>query len=167
MSLDYCLALGDTLGMTTETQHRPHLDQSDGGAEKLNKILLCAAAFAALTTVAHIFGGGASVAKPIAESSLADEPRLLALAVWHMVSITFVLSVLGFGLGALPRHQERSRYLVAFISVLWIGFGLAVVGVILTEPGDDLFRKFPQPVLLIPVGLLGLWGIRRGAGSAM
>jgi len=156
--------------MTTKTQHRPDLDDSVGNAPRIadgvNKVLLFTAAFAAFTAVLHIFGGGAAVAKPIADSSLADEPRLLALAVWHMVSITLVLSAVGFGLGALARHEERSRYLVCFISALWIGFGFAVIGVILTESGDDLFRTLPQPVLLIPVGLLGFWGVQRGGRLA-
>jgi len=130
-------------------------------AEGLNRLLALTATLAAFTTVLHIFGGGASVAKPIAESSLADEPRLLALAVWHMVSITLGLSALALGFGSIPRHREPSRYLVLFISVLWIGFGLAVVGVILTESGDDLFQTLPQPVLLIPVGVLGIWATLR------
>ncbi len=128
-----------------------------------NRVLLAAAAAAAFTTVLHIFGGGVSVARPIAESSLADEPRLLALSVWHMVSIVAGFSALALAFAASPKQAQPSRNMVLFISALWIAFGLAVMGVGLTQANGDMFWKLPQPILLIPVGILGIWGsVRRG-----
>jgi len=156
------LALSDNSFMTDLTR------QVEGPAVlelplKTNRVLVAAAAAAAFTTALHIFGGGVSVARPIANSSLADEPRLLALSVWHMVSIALGLSALALAFGASPKQSEPSRQMVLFISVLWIGFGLAVMGVGLTQASGDMFWKLPQPILLIPVGVLGIWGsIRHG-----
>ncbi|NOX30948.1 MAG: hypothetical protein GXP35_13005 [Actinobacteria bacterium] len=109
----------------------------------------------------HVFGGGVSVARPIAESSMADEPRLLALSVWHMVSLALGLSAVALAVAAKPKHAEPSRFMVLFISTLWVGFGLAVIGVGLTQANGDLLWKLPQPILLIPVGMLGFWGTLR------
>ncbi len=134
-------------------------DQTAGN----NRVIVAAAALGAFTTVLHVFGGGVSVARPIAESSMADEPRLLALSVWHMVSIVLGLSAAALAVAARPKHAVPSRFMVLFISTLWVGFGLAVMGVGLTQANGELFWKLPQPILLIPVGVLGFWGTLRTA----
>lgn len=165
MSLDLCLALSDNSSMTT---HPRQIEDATDVEEPLrsSRVLLTAAAGAAFTTALHIFGGGNSVARPIADSSLADEPRLLALSVWHMVSIVLGFSALALAFAASPKQIQPSRYMVLFISTLWIGFGQAVMGVGLTQANGKMFWKLPQPILLIPVGMLGIWGsIRRGLGS--
>ena len=100
--------------------------------------------------------------RPVAESALADEPRLVSLAVWHMSSVAIGLSIVALGLGSLPRFASRSHYLVIFVSVMWLGFALCFVATALTQSADDAFAKLPQPLLLLPVGVLGLIGARRG-----
>ncbi len=42
-----------------------------------------------------------------------------------MASVAMGLSILALGLGALPRFAKQSRFMVVFVSVMWIGFGLA------------------------------------------
>ncbi len=138
---------------------------SDGRAPErqkggLNRALVAACAIAAATFVIHVVGGGASVWRRVAESALADEPRLVSLAVWHMSSVAMGLSIVALGLGSLPRLARRSHYLVIFVSVMWVGFGLCFVGVALTTSVDSAFFKLPQPVLLLPVGVLGLIGAK-------
>lgn len=124
----------------------------------MNKPLLIAALLAAFTAAIHLFAGGANVAAPLLASSLAEEPRLTLYAVWHLVSVTLVLSAVALYVGSLHRHAAASRYLVLFISALWLCFGVVFLIVALTQPGEGLFFKLPQWVLLLPVGLLGLWG---------
>lgn len=167
--LDIILALSDTILMSTHSPTPKNSTRSDThspiGDGRLNKVLLWAAGLAATTTLMHIVGGGEAVAVPIAASSLADEPRLLGLAVWHMTSVALGLSVPALALGALPRHAARSQYLVRFISAIWIGFGLCVIAVALSESGDNLL-KLPQPIMLIPIGVLGFWGAQSMQQSA-
>lgn len=152
------MALGDTFDVTRLEADRT--DDPPTAQRRANGVLIAAAALAALTAVVHVIGGGASVWGPISDSTLADEPRLVSMAVWHMASVALALSAAALGLGALPRHAQQSRYLVTFISTMWIGFGLCFIGTAVTQPGGGAFGTLPQPVLLLPVGLLGLLGAR-------
>ncbi len=152
--LSWIVTLSDT-SVVTIAVGQPRVNQ--GG---VRRALAAACTLAAATFVIHVVGGGASVWRPMAESALADEPRLVSLAVWHMSSVAIGLSVVALGLGSLPRFASRSRYLVIFVSLMWVGFGLCFVGTALTESVDDAFSKLPQPLLLLPVGILGLIGAR-------
>jgi hypothetical protein len=158
MSLDQKLTLDDTSVVTSQIQD--HSDQIETGVGRLNRTLIAATVLAALTEVIHVFGGGASVWRPVADSALADEPRLVSLAVWHMTSVAMGLSVVALGIAAHPRHAKQSRYLVIFVSLMWIGFGLCFIGTALTEPNGPHFDVLPQPILLLPPGILGLIAIR-------
>lgn len=124
----------------------------------MNRPLLCAAVLASVTSAIHVFAGGDDIAAPLLASSLGEEPRLALYAVWHLVSVTLALSAGAYFFGALTRHVESSRSMVLFISILWICFGIVFLLVALTQPGEGLFFKIPQWILLLPVGLLGLWG---------
>jgi hypothetical protein len=124
----------------------------------MNKQLLSAALLTAFIAAVHIFMGGTDVAAPLLVSRLAEEPRLTLYAVWHLVSVTLGLSAIALYISALPRHADASRYLVLFISILWLCFGTVFLIVAFTQPGEGLFLKMPQWILFIPVGVLGLWG---------
>lgn len=142
------------------------IDHTSDTKLKKNKVLLLAAGIAAFTSLLHIIGGGASVATPLIESSLAEEPRLTSFAVWHMVSITLSFSAIALYVGALPKHAERARYMVVFVSALWVGFGAVFLVVAATQEGDGLFLKLPQWILALPVGFLGVWGAFRKPTTA-
>lgn len=127
----------------------------------MNLCLLIASLIAAFTTGIHVFLGGADVAAPLLLSTLADEPRLTLYVVWHMASLTLGLSAFALFIGSLPRYSQSARYLVLFISVLWLGFAVIFIVVALIQPGDGWLFKLPQWILLAPVGLLGLWGFKK------
>jgi hypothetical protein len=124
----------------------------------MNKPLLIAALLTAFIAAVHLFAGGADVVAPLLASSLAEEPRLTLYAVWHLVSVTLVLSAIALYVSALPQHAIAARYLALFISILWLGFGVVFLVIASTQPGEGLFFKIPQWTLFLPVGLLGLWG---------
>lgn len=123
----------------------------------MNKILAAAALFAAFTAAVHIFAGGADTAAPLLASTMAGEPKLTLYAVWHMASVTLVMSAMALFVGSLPRHAQAARYLVLFVSALWCAFGLVFLCVVAIQPEGGWLFKLPQWVLLLPVGLLGLW----------
>lgn len=135
--------------------------QSKPKSADVNRFVAAACALAVVTTVVHVFGGGASVWRPVAESGLADEARLVSLAVWHMASVAMGLSAVALGLGSVSRRAHRSRDLVIFVSVMWVGFALCFVGTALTASADHAFSALPQPLFLLPVGILGLIGSGR------
>jgi len=131
----------------------------------VNRPLVVAALLAAFTAAVHLFAGGPDIAAPLLASTLADEPRLTLYAVWHMATVALAISALGLFVAALPRHAAAARYMVLFISVLWCAFGGVFLAVIAIQPESDLLFKLPQWILLLPVGLLGLWGSGRGVRS--
>lgn len=123
----------------------------------MNRLLVIASILAALTTMIHLFVGGSDTAVPLLESPMEGEPRLTLYAVWHMVSVVLGLSAVALLVGSLPRHAQGARYLVLFISVMWCIFAVVFLGVAaMQEEGGWLFR-LPQWILLLPVGVLGLW----------
>jgi len=126
----------------------------------MNKPLTVAALLAAFTAIIHIFSGGADVAAPLLASTLADELKFTLYAVWHMVSVVLTLSAVALFIGGLPHHAHAARYLVLFVSVLWCGFGIVFLSVIAIQIESGWLFKLPQWVLLLPVGILGLWGGR-------
>ncbi len=153
MSLAIRLTLSDTSSMSLSTPST-RVDTPPA----TNRILLGAGTAAALTALIHIVGGGIDVARPLVESPLAEEPRLVMFAVWHMASVALTLSATALLFAALRRHRQPAHYLAIFVGVMWLGFGLCFVSVGLTQPGGDLFKVLPQWILLIPTGVMALWG---------
>ncbi|MDF3838199.1 hypothetical protein P3W85_35475 [Cupriavidus basilensis] len=131
----------------------------------MNRPLFCSALLAAFTAIVHILAGGADVASPLLASSLPVAPKLTLYAVWHLVSATLALTSVALLVAAFPRHAIASRYLVLFLSVLWLGFGGIFIAVALMRPEEGLLLELPQWALLLPVGLLGLWGGMRSGAS--
>ncbi len=124
----------------------------------MNRILFISALIAAFTAIVHIFAGGADVVSPLLSSTLASEPKHTLYAVWHMVSVVLVFSTIALFVGSLPRHVQAASYLVIFISMLWLVFGIVFLVVVAIQSESGWLFKLPQWVLLLPVGFLGLWG---------
>ncbi len=127
----------------------------------MNKILATASALAAFTAVLHTFGGTPEIETPLLHAPLAPEISLLLYACWHLVTVALALSAIGLFISAKPGHAMQSHYMAIFISFMWIGFGLVFVIVDVTYSGLPMLLKLPQWILLIPIGLLGLWGCVR------
>lgn len=124
----------------------------------MNRLLVIAAVLAAFAAAVHILAGGPDVATPLLASSMAGEPKLTLYAVWHMGSVVLAMSVPALFIGSFPRHEHAARYLVLFVSALWCVFGLVFLCVAAIQPESGWHFKLPQWILLLPVGLLGLWG---------
>ncbi len=112
---------------------------------------------AGITFLIHLFAGGKDVARPLLDSDIATEVKLTLYACWHLVSVALLLSstaLLASGSGLI-----LATGMVAFISVLWLLFGAVflVITLVVARPGG-LFR-FPQWILLVSGGGLGLWGL--------
>jgi len=130
----------------------------------MNKILLTTALFAAFTAALHTFGGTPEIETPLLQAPLAPEISLLVFACWHLVTAALTLSTIGFFISATPKHAVQSHYMALFISTMWILFGLVFVIVDITYVGLPMLFKLPQWILLIPIGVLGLWGCSRVKG---
>jgi uncharacterized Tic20 family protein len=124
----------------------------------MNWFIMTAGAIAALTAGVHLSLGGMTIARPLLESSLEDEVKFTMYACWHLVSVSLVLSaftLIATGAGMIAMNPS----LIAFISLSWLLFGMVFLAVTLGVAKPGTLLRFPQWILLIPVGCLGLVGI--------
>lgn len=124
----------------------------------MNWFIVLSGAVAAITAAIHVVAGGKEIARPLLASGLDETVKLTMYACWHLVSVVLVLSSLALlanGAGVMG----PSRFTVAFISVSWLLFGVVFLVVTLGVARPPGFFRFSQWVFLLPVGILGLWGI--------
>ena len=129
----------------------------------MNKTLLFASVLAAFVTGVHVVAGGKDVASPLLASGLADEPRLTLYAAWHMVSALLGISALVLVRASLPPHQAGMVSAVRLVALLWLASRFVFLVVAATQPGEGLFLKLPQWILLLPVGVLAWLGANRSS----
>lgn len=130
----------------------------------MNLRLLSAALIAGFTTFAHLFFGVTDVVSPLLETpALPLQLRLTIFAVWHLTSLTLGFSALALFIGSIPRYAQSVRSLVLFISILWLGFAAIFAMTALSQPGSEWLFRLQQWTVLLPVGLLGLWGYKKMA----
>jgi len=125
----------------------------------VNRILLWAAVLAAFTAALHTIMGTAEITGPLLRSHLPPQLSLLLYACWHLVSGTLIASSAALFMAA--REPERHRSMAQFVAWLWLCFGLVFIGVAVGGSGVAMLLELPQWSLLLPVGVFGLWGIRR------
>ncbi|PIE11199.1 MAG: hypothetical protein CSA72_03515 [Rhodobacterales bacterium] len=110
-----------------------------------------AAALMALTTAAHVFGGGPEIMDPVAASALTAQVQSVLWVVWH--GITTVLVVMTMALAYLSRHDVPALRITCFTICLAFA-GLFVVAATGVPNG---FAILPQwaifTVLAVLVGL--------------
>jgi hypothetical protein len=124
----------------------------------MNRTLLFTAILAAFTAAVHIFVGTPEIQKPLLQSALPQEVRLLLYTCWHLVSVTLSLSAVAFFVSAFANLSDSSRNMVKLVSFMWLCFGFVFVAVALLHSGVSMLLKLPQWILLLPVGALGLLG---------
>ena len=112
---------------------------------------------AGMTALIHVIAGGKGVARPLLASAADEVVKLTLYACWHLVSVALFLSsiaLLGNGAGF-----YNSPETVAFVSIMWLMFGAVFLVVTLGVAKPRGLFRFPQWALLVPVGLLGFWGL--------
>jgi hypothetical protein len=122
-----------------------------------NWLIILAGILAGVTAFIHTFIGEKDVARPLLASPIGETIRLTLYACWHLVSAALLLSSLALLLSGAGVYM--SSELIAFISIMWILFGIVFLVVTLGIAKPRGILRFPQWTLLILVGLLGLWGI--------
>lgn len=118
---------------------------------------LVVAGLALATALVHLLVGGSDVVDVLLASALDDTTKYTLYAVWHMVSLVLFGSAWVYGLGASPSRAATQRPLLRFIALLWVTFGLLFLGVAALRADLHALFQLPQWMLLLPVGLLGLY----------
>lgn len=114
-----------------------------------------------LTFLLHLIGGQLDLINPLFQSDLNAQIQTELLGAWHMVTIIlFASSIIYFKYGIIKKGRE-SFDAIAFISYLYIAFSFAFIF-------SSLFNSIfaPQWILLLPIGLLGVLGIRKSKTNA-
>ncbi len=129
-----------------------------------DRLLLAAGLLALFTALPHLLAGTPEVQAPLMSSPL-ERPVALLLACWHLVSVALAGSAAALLWCAQPRHAAQAGALAGFVSLMWLLFGLVFLAIAGLYLGPAGLVVLPQWVLLIPVGLLGCAGVRRGRST--
>ncbi len=112
---------------------------------------LIAGIIALLTAIVHTIGGQLDLINPLIQSSVNNQVELELIAVWHMVTAFLFVSAFIFLRAA--RQVKWQQQLPAFLGILYLLFSISFVVV------STVYGRFaPQWILLLPVGILALWG---------
>lgn len=124
----------------------------------MNHKIFVTALLTGLTAAVHIFIGTPEIEKPLMQSLLSEEIRLLLFACWHLVSITLTFSAIAFFVAARDGCDIRYQCMVKLLSLHWLSFGILFIVIALCYSGAPMLLTLPQWTLLLPIGALGFWG---------
>lgn len=109
-----------------------------------------------LTALIHTFGGQLDLVNPLLKSNLSDQSKAEWLGVWHMVSLLLFATTYVIFRNTLVAVQVRKPEIITCIGFLYVLFS---VPFIISSIINSLLA--PQWILLLPIGLLLLIGIKR------
>jgi H+/Cl- antiporter ClcA len=121
----------------------------------MNPRLLIAGLLALFTAAVHLFIGTPEVHRPLLDSLLLPDLKLLLYACWHLVSVMLAVSGVFLLRACAASRKYHPRELVMMLGLCWVAFGLVFVAFGLIYPG--MLLRLPQWILLLPVGTLCLW----------
>ncbi len=120
----------------------------------MNRRLLIAGLLALFTAAVHIFIGTPEVHRPLLESLLSPELKLVLYACWHLVSVMLVFSGVFLLRACAASRRNINRELVIMLGLSWVAYGLVFFAFGVVYPG--MLLRLPQWMLLLPVGMLCL-----------
>ncbi|MEU5999448.1 hypothetical protein [Streptomyces sp. NPDC047197] len=120
----------------------------------MNGWLLAAGITAFGVAVAHIVGGHRDVVRPLLSCGLADEPKRVLHAVWHMVSVDLVLSAAALICLAPAGDTSATGLMAWFVAAHFVAYAAAFLAITLSIGGPKPLLRLPQWMLLLPVAVL-------------
>lgn len=124
----------------------------------MNGWLLAAGITAVGVAAVHIVGGRRDVVHLLLSSGLADEPKRVLHAVWHMVSIDLMLSGLALLYLSLTDGTPGTGLVAWFVAAHFIAYAAAFLVVTLSVGWPRPLIRLPQWILLLPVAVLAAAG---------
>lgn len=104
----------------------------------------------------HLIGGQIDIVNPMMESSMSLQPMSEMLAAWHLITVFLLMSSIYFIQIGFKNADQNPEQLVNFMSYCYFAFGLVFIVVSLVQ---GVFT--PQWILLLPIGILGLIGLKK------
>lgn len=119
-----------------------------------NKYWLIAGLISAFSFFIHLILGQITLVTPLLGSNLTLQVKTEFLAVWHMVSI--ILLATPFVYFYFGIKNLASSVMICLLSNLYLVFGVVFI---LSGLYNSIF--VPQWILLLPIGIFGLLGIKK------
>lgn len=113
------------------------------------------------TALLHLIGGQLDLINPLLQSNLTNQIKVEMLGVWHMVTIILFATSYIFLKSGFNKKGEVSTDTIAFISYLYLGFSCAFIFASIFS-----VTLAPQWILLLPIGILGILGLRKFKSNA-
>ncbi|WP_329619135.1 hypothetical protein OG357_00305 [Streptomyces sp. NBC_01255] len=124
----------------------------------MNSWLLAAGITAVGVAAVHIAGGRRDVVHPLLACGLADEPKRVLHAVWHMVSVDLVLSGLALLYLSLMDGTPGTGLVAWFVAAHFVAYAAVFLVVTLSVGWTRPLLRLPQWILLLPVAVLAAAG---------
>ncbi|MCX5195662.1 hypothetical protein OOK31_17415 [Streptomyces sp. NBC_00249] len=124
----------------------------------MNGWLLAAGITALVVAAVHVAGGHRDVVRPLLSCGLADEPKRVLHAVWHMVSVDLVLSGAALVSLSLMDGAAGTGLVAWFVAAHFIAYAAAFLVVTLSVGWPRPLLRLPQWILLLPVAALAAAG---------
>jgi hypothetical protein len=116
--------------------------------------LYSAAIFSFLTLVAHIFGGGRTIAQPLLDSDLDDIPKYASYYCWHMVTIIILYMTISFALSASNLASTDLAWGSIILATLFAAWSF-----FLCLWKNQGLLKLPQWIMFLPISVTGILGV--------
>lgn len=120
----------------------------------MNGWLLAAGITAFGVSAVHIVAGHRDVVRPLLSCGIADEPKGVMHAVWHMVTVDLVLSAAALVYLALADGTPGTGLVAWFVAAHFFAYAAAFLSVSLSVDWPKPLLRLPQWLLLLPVALL-------------
>lgn len=124
----------------------------------MNGWLLAAGITALGVGAVHVIAGHRDVVRPLLSCGLADEPKRVLHAVWHMVSVDLVLSGLALLYLSLTDGSPGTGPVAWFVAAHFIAYAVAFLVITLSVGWPRPLLRLPQWILLLPVAALAAAG---------
>ncbi|MFF3691465.1 hypothetical protein [Streptomyces sp. NPDC002187] len=124
----------------------------------MNGWLLAAGITAFGVAAVHFVGGHRDVVRPLLSCGLADEPKRVLHAVWHMVSVDLVFSAAALVYLALADDTSATGLVPWFVAAHFVAYAVAFLVVTLSVGWPRPLLRLPQWILLLPVAVLTVAG---------
>ncbi|WP_338790711.1 hypothetical protein [Bernardetia sp. MNP-M8] len=107
------------------------------------------------TALLHTFGGQVGLINPLLSSNLDNQVQTEFLGVWHMITL-FLFFTSAVFIKNYFAPKEECRVIIQFISYVYFLFSISFIAVSFM---NQLLA--PQWTLLLPIGILGLIGVKK------
>ncbi|MEU9706077.1 hypothetical protein [Streptomyces sp. NPDC047981] len=125
----------------------------------MNGWLLAAGVTAFGVAAVHMVAGRRDIVLPLLSCGLADEPRRVLHAVWHMVTVDLVLSAAALVYLATADDTSVTGPMAWFVAAHFLAYAVVFLVVTLSADWARPLLRLPQWMLLLPVAVLTVAGV--------